>query len=305
MIVDPTVGDVMHAARRTYYDFYYKLIQLGWEIEEFSPACRIYEDSKDNKNYLSMQDLEKITKPDIIASWDFGVVKKFLPEGKTKHTPFVVFGGDYHAIPDTEWYTNFDFVVQRGPYETEFGVQSVWLPLSIDDDFYPSEEKRENKIVFIGNVSGNMYKERRNVIELLKKTGIFVDRGIVGVNSYPAEVRRYVGGFTCTGPIPLRQPLAKHFEYGASGTAVLTPRFDYSERLFGYKQCYFEFKENCSDLVEVAKEIINNKDKVKEVTKNMLTTINNLHRDKHRILELDLILKALINGDPIPRKWGM
>lgn len=299
MILDPNVGDILGPPKRTFFTFYHRLSELGWKVGEFTPQLKDYDE-------VGIQDIEKTYRPDVIASWDYAAVKGILPQGKCKHIPYIVFGGDYRTTPDKEWYNRFDLIIQRGPWDTENDVPSVWLPLSVNEEFFSSPLiGRKKKIVFMGNTVGRfVYARRRGAIQELEQTDIFVNKGMFSTEHYPAELRRYVGALTCTGSKNVRQPLAKHFEYGASGTAILSPFFKHKDELFGPDQCYFEYRVDCSDIVEVAREIINDTDKVKEVTDNMLKIVNKFHLDKHRLLELDLILKALIKGKSIPKKWG-
>jgi len=297
MILDPTVGDVLGMCRRTFYDFYYLLENLGWQIVEYTPQSEFYDER------FTIRDLEQLFNPDIIASWDIGVVKKFMPKGTTKNVPYIVFCGDYDANKNEKWYAIFDFVIQRGPYITKY-ARSAWLPLSITDEFYSDPEvERINKIVFMGNTRGKVYLPRRRAISCLEKTRVFSNYGFVGETEYPGLLRKYVGAYTCTGLESMRQPLAKHFEYGASGTAILTPPFFHGEVLFGTKQCWFEYKHDISNIIDVAMEVVFDKDKNAEVTNNMLKVIKKYHTDKDRIVELDNILRALVSGNPIPRKW--
>lgn len=297
MIIDKTIGDVVGTCKRTFYDFYYLLENLGWQIIEYSPQSEFYDER------FTIEDLEQLFKPDIIASWDIGVVKRFMPKGRTKNIPYIVLVGDYDALNNKKWYEIFDYLIQRGPYDTEYS-NSVWVPLSVTDEFYPDPRiNRIDKIVFMGNTKGNVYCPRRRALEWLKETGMLTNYGLLGSMEYPGLLRKYVGAYTCTGLVDMRQPLAKHFEYGASGTAILTPPFYHGVALFGAEQCWFEYKHDCSDLRDVAREIISDKDKVAEVTSNMLKVIKKHHTDKGRIVELDNILRALIDGKPIPRKW--
>lgn len=312
MIVNPNVGDILGMPKRTYYDLYYQLINLGWEIIEYYPESR-YWDAR-----WTLADIEKELQPDVIVSWGWVVVKRFMPDGKPKNTPMVCFTGDIHLEPPnfTKFYNKFNLLIHRGPFtkniqldyqDITLDVEGVWLPLSVTDEFYPdSAVKRINKIIFMGNDVGTIYELRRLSIQKLSKAKLLINKKYsVGREKYPEEVRKYVGGLTCTGPSFLQQMLCKCLEYGASGTAVLTPWFHRSKELFGGKQCYFEHKDDRSDIVDVAREIIYDKDKVVEVTTNMLKQINRYHRDRHRLKELDAILKALIYGKEIPRRWGI
>lgn len=307
MIVNPRLGDILQGPKRTYYDFYHKLSDFGWEILEYSPHSEWF-DSK-----ATIKDLEKELKLDIIVSWDYAAVRDCGPLGCPKNIPYVVYAGDYEAIPSHKraWYPRFDLIIQRGPYKTKESVETVWLPLSVDDDFYDDGRERIKKIIFLGNTTGRVYVKRREALSLLKslpfceirKTS---NKGIppVSPNEYPTELRKYVGGFTCTGWDGLEQPLAKHFEYGASGTAVLTSPFKYSKRLFGKEQCYFEYDSDRTNLIRTATELIEDTDKRDEYRKRMLKQIDTKHRDTHRLKELDTILRACLNGKPIPKKWG-
>ena len=87
-------------------------------------------------------------------------------------------------------------------------------------------------------------------------------------------------------------------------SSYLTNMMKNSKELFGDKQCYFEYKDECSDVIEKAKEILNDHDKVAEITKNAIDIVLERHTHEKRAIELYNILHSLVSGVEIPRIWG-
>jgi len=340
LMVQSEFGALTRWPRRNYFDFYRSLSAFA-EFYQYGPnEQKRYGEKAAPLEYSkkhSMEDIMKELKPDIVIVWNWPVPKKWLPpRGRGKYSrqiPFLGLTGDYFSVPtkDRVWFDQWDLLLTRGAGVdvSERKIPSVWLPQAVDEkEFFtdPASDylkNREKKIVWIGNTSKFPYYETRIAgLEKLRPTGLLKDIGLLGgkysakdkeyvkekkvklmTEPYAAKLKEYVGAFSCAGGT-LHSTLAKHFEIMGSGTAMLCQHIKDFDVLFGKKQCYFTYEDDLSDLIPKAEEIINDHDKVEEVTRNALTVINANHLHYHRRIELFEILKALISGGEIPKRWG-
>ena len=89
-----------------------------------------------------------------------------------------------------------------------------------------------------------------------------------------------------------------------SNTPYMTNWFHHSHLLFGLDEYCFIYKDDCSDIADVASVILNDKDQRKEVIANALREVRAKHTDEKRLIELENILESLIAGKEVPRIWG-
>jgi len=208
-----------------------------------------------------------------------------------------------------KWYKNsgLSLLIRKHFYEEEPPIQSVWLPpCANEEEFFPDDKiERVKKIGFAGSVDkGKYYIVRYNALAAIKNNYLAPkDTGKMRAGAYVEYLKKYVGILACGGG-PLHTPLSKTFEITLSGVALMSQWLHKSKELFGDKQCFFEYKDDCSDVVDVAKTIINDSVTVKEVTSNALERVKAYHTDTERIKELYAILEALVAGKEIPRRWG-
>lgn len=341
LFVESQYGAILYWHRRAYIDFYRSLGYLSTSFYHYGPNEHLLWGSqvaplRYNKDH-TMDDILKYFNPDIaiVSSWP-GVRHWLKPRSPhSRQIPFACISGDYFSVPDRfkEWHDQWDLLIHRGNchLDPERTVPSVWLPQSVNErEFYTDPKKdylkeRINKIAWIGNMSKfPPYATRKRAIEILKSTELLENIGLIDFDQnshesklkitqeevreiagkYPSMLKQYIGAYTCAGH-DLHSTIAKHFEIMGSGTAMLTQTINYSDVLFGKDQCFFTYKDDLSDLIPAAEEILNDHDKVKEVTGNALRVINKYHLHHHRRLEFYNILKAMISGREIPRKWGM
>jgi len=230
---------------------------------------------------------------------------------------------DYHNFFGKEkWYRDngFNYMFLRNGNNTDkIGIPSVWWPWSADEnEFFTRNEPRRNIIGFAGSSVHELYRIRRNARDMLfahhlledkKKTimasecadgmwkGKWTDQG-----KYQEYLRSVVAILTSTEN---RGPFAKTFEAMASGTAVLSSPIINKELLFGNKKCYFEYKPDCSDIVKVARDILNNPKWVQEVTTNAKEEFLKKHTTEKRVKELyDNLIRIEEAREP-ERKWGI
>ena len=264
----------------------------------------------------SIEDVIREINPDIILVHTY-VLNKWLPSLKNvKNIPVIYITGDYcdEYVENFCKFHNIDYMIHRNLYDKDIldyeKIPYVWLPWAATSDFYTTTvdnylENRINKIVFIGSSQKGYkyYKVRRIALDILEKSNILERKDIVGYIKYPYELKQYIGGLSCTGDT-LHTPYGKIFEIMASGTALLTQWFHKQDVLFGKEQCFFTYKDDCSNIVSQANIILNDIDQVKEVTQNALSVINKYHLEHYRLLEFRDILNAFIEGKEVPKRWG-
>jgi len=263
-------------------------------------------------------DLIKLFNPDVIIFILKSPTDYFNISGDIckKGVPTVVIELDHYYKDDVfdginlfDWYKSmgFTFLLRRHFYEEESPIPSVWLPSSANDEefFVDKSVDRENKIGFAGSyLELDYYSIRRNAIEVLKSNKLLsYTWGKIYGADYIRYLQKYVGNLACSCG-KFHTCLAKTFEIPLCGTALLTNWMYNRKELFGDKQCFFEYKDDCSNLVDVANTVINDVDMRNEVVANTLEVVKERHTDSKRIVELYNILKAVVGGKEPPRIWG-
>lgn len=266
-------------------------------------------------------------KPDVILMHQQNTARALLPNGfKDCKIPKAILYFDTYIYENhrgnvikTKFVVdnNIDLVIRRGCrsfYNTEiWKIPSVWLPFSVREENYFTDPQtrylygRRNKITFVGGgyeSSNELYETLKKGINILKQEGLISYQGKVGVNAYPQAIKTYVAAMCYSFEWYKGHP-AKLFELMGSGTGVLTTSFSNKEALFGDKEVCWTFEGNCSNLMQQVKRITDPKER-KDLyyrTRNALEVINERHLDKHRLIELTNILKALAGGEQIPSQW--
>ena len=215
----------------------------------------------------------------------------------------------YNGVNIFDWYkyTNFTLLLRRHFYEEESPIPSVWLPFSVNEKEFSVGDNinRENRIGFAGSYIGLKYYDiRRNAVKTLDNNNLLASTwGKMYGDKYIDYLQKYVGTLTCSGS-RLHTCLAKTFEIPLCGSALLTNHIHNTKELFGDKQCFFEYKDDCSDIIDVVNTIINDVDMRNEVISNVLEVVRKKHTDEKRIIELYNILQAVVDGKEPPRVWG-
>ena len=206
-----------------------------------------------------------------------------------------------------DWYKDnkISLLLRRHSYEEKAPVESVWLPFSANEEECGSFKVTLNKIGFAGSHTSTQayYDVRRLAIKKLQEANLLDTNYGKIYDNYFSYLGSHIGCLACSGGI-LHTCLAKTFEIPLTGSVLLTNKIDYSDLLFGNKKCYFEYKDDCSDIVDIAEFILQNNKEVQEVAYNGKQRVFEHHTDSKRIQELYNILKALIEKKPIPKKWG-
>ena len=267
---------------------------------------------------ITFNDLKGLFNPDVVLFLLYKPTAYFSVTENIREIdiPTVILEEDHYyeySIYDNrnmfEWYKylNFTILLRRHFYKEEAPLPSVWLPFSVNEEEfeYSNNEQRVSKIGFAGSYIGLEYYDiRRNAIKVLSDNNLLAKHwGKLGDNVYIDYLHEYIGALTCSGG-KLHTCLAKTFEIPLCGTALLTNWMHNKKELFGDKQCFFEYKDDCSDIIDVANTVINDIDMRNEVVANVIEVITERHTDKKRIVELHNILQSVVGGKEPPRIWG-
>ena len=227
---------------------------------------------------------------------------------------------DYHdQMGKEQWYTDnkFDHMFYRNANDTSaVKIPGCWWPWSAyEDEFYDVPfVPRQNIIGFAGSSVHRIYTVRRKARDILLAHGLLDDRKKTilqteydengkwtGQNGKYQEYLRSIEGLLTS--TENRGPFAKTFEAMSSRTVVLSSPIINKELLFGKKQCYVEYKYDCSDIVEKAKFILEND--MKQIKENAYIAFIGNHTTDLRAKELYNNIVRLIEGKEVIRKWGL
>jgi len=241
----------------------------------------------------------------------------------------VMMAVDFHKILRRQNYdfyntNNFDIVFQRGciDYKTYNTInkpfpdeQMVWLPFSADRNIFNPRwdvwDNRKKKIAFVGTYSGEVYEIRRRAISHLygniynaEDQVITKPSMVIKTNEYyPHFLQKYISYLNGADPMVFYSPYAKIFEIIASGALLFTSPFGSSNILFP-KDCFVEYKEDCSNIIEKAKYIMNNASEMKIKAMMAYSYYEEQHTDDKRLQELTDNIINQLEGRPLIRKWG-
>lgn len=211
--------------------------------------------------------------------------------------PRIVIEEDYHYEQGDEWYrqNRINLILQRHWSQSlrQQNVPMKWFPFSVDTDtFCPGSQSRHEKICFAGSMNPAVYRYRYNACEILKKShliDVFANRQKHGM-AYVNCLKEWVSHLSCSSTF--RLSTAKMFEIMSSGSALLTNENDDLSTLFPAGS-YYTYKDDHSNVLRVAREIIADKPRRADVVKKGLEAIRTRHSHQVRINELIGIINSL------------
>jgi len=264
---------------------------------------------KEYDEKITMSDLKKEFDYDIVildcwnrAYTSVSVKKLWIPEDfKDLNIPKIVIEGDYHNIKDPKLYLNLNIDaifhrhlsnVQRA--KEDLSIENIWLPVSIDNNiFKPNLEiARQNKICAIGEFNANVYEYRKRALKILKCNNLVAKEDLLREDAYINCLQSYTSHLSCSSIYDL--DIAKSFEIMACGSVLLTDKCNRNgmEKLFS-NNSYCSYKRDYSDLISVAKKILNDVDYRRYITKNAIKNIEKKHTHQIRVQEfLNHIIKT-------------
>jgi spore maturation protein CgeB len=254
---------------------------------------------------IKVKDLLKIFNPDILLLHMWGCVNWIPKDFKDANVAKVMIEADYEQNPNKNLYKDLklDLLIQRGSFSTLYDPPSVWLPWSANEKefFIDTKIKRKNVVIFMGASTPNepFYDIRRKALNVIPKAHL-TNLGTFAGGEYPQLLREHTIALNGNGQ---QKSVAKVFEIMASGTVLLTNKLKMREVLFGKDQCYMEYKDDCSDLVKKVNKLLKDDDYRNMLAKKGHDVVHEHHLDKHRVKELYNILKKLLEGKEVERKW--
>lgn len=299
---------------------YCSLAVYGPKEHQLNPWFAPIEYSKS----LTSKNILDLFQPDVLLFYYYGANSStgnkgfidWLPDDICKQgVPSIIFEEDHYTEETNEDDHIFDkheewkfSLVARRHYHTDIcNIPSVWIPFSASAEEFifdvNSLDSREKKICFAGSMFGKYYESRLTAVEKLGGVAILAPHiGNMG-GDYLGYIKKYVGAVSCGGSW-LHTVLAKHFELPLVGTALLTNWLYEYDMLFEGKDCLYVYKDDGSDVVRIAEQLI--EDDIVRKAKIVVAqdVVKRKHTDKHRVEELRNILLALINNKEIPRVWG-
>jgi len=295
-------------------------------IEEFMKICdvKMYGSSEKSinnklispiefKSELQLKDVVSEIKPDVLVLPSKALCGRFFDKcgiENVKNIPKIVSEDDFYEIEDVEWYekVGIDLLMMLHPYDPKtLPISSVWIPPGVSGEQFLVDSinnDRIDRVVFVGSgrySQNKYYKIRQDAIRKLEVSGVLDCHGNVGYDNYPKLLKKYKVALSCSFP-PLDFPPIKAFEIIASGTVLMITPFKYQDILFGDDKCFYIYKSDCSDIIDVANEILNSEESI-EVAKTALQVVKNNHLFEHRAKEMFDIFSAILSGKEIPRKW--
>jgi len=185
---------------------------------------------------------------------------------------------------------------------SQISVDSTYWPFGVDETIFSSCENKTDKIIFMGSRRAPEYHIRATAYGLLSSAGLLQNSGILDVNAYANIINKYSGMLTCSSTWHFA--MAKLFEGMLSGTAMLSNRFNGCDELFFGKKVWYEYNDDCSNIIDVANDLLNDKDKRKHITDTARKICLEHHTHTHRLIELKNIITEFISTGNIIRKWG-
>ena len=262
---------------------------------------------------LTYDDLCGIFNPDIlffiyyktgVYSWELSGLDKL-------GIPVVILEEDHYTNDNDkekrvlDWYkqAGFSLLIRRHCYKEEAPISSVWLPFSVnEEEFFDKKEHRINLISFVGSKEGNRhYDVRKKAIEVITNKKLLCNHHKIWGKNYSKILNKFKAYLSCSGG-KIHTPLAKTFEIQLSGGILLSNKIDHSNLFYDNKECYVEYKDDCSDIIDKVMFILNND--LSEMRDNAIKQVIDKHTDTKRIVELHNILLALKEGKDIPKIWG-
>ncbi len=299
-------GDRKKHYSRIERDFFLKLGDLC-HLSVYDLDCSYYD------KRIGAGELERLFRPDLVLV----LYTYYMRVGKGRflynhfidkfRVPVVVVEVEHHKFPDRDnWYRKHgvDLVLFRGAVE-KCSVPSAWLPFSANEqEFSLGDNSRSDKILFVGSdgVGNSDYKLRRDALRLLDKNKLLYKADGLQGRDYAEILKQFKCGFAC-GLGELHTLIAKVFEMMACGCVVLDQKIKYDEILFGNKKCYFTYRDDLSDLVDIVRFVLNND--VSEIRNNAYEIVSKFHTDRVRIMELYEILTSFLYKGEIYKPWGM
>jgi len=265
-----------------------------------------------------------ITASDLKKEFDFDVVimdnryRFFRRLNKLQYSKFfnnltnvpkIMIEGDFHLhrreYLAQNWLKNneIDLILHRHLKNLILGkklfpeINHLWFPCSVDTDiFKPNLSIKRIPLIFTINYgfATKIYPYRNLVTKILEPEHLIKkSNGVLESTNYIECLQSYISHISDSSVCHV--DVAKMFEIMASGSVLLADKGDdYGLKKLFPINSYCSYKRDGSDIIEMAKLIINNKDYVQVLTKNGVDCINKKHSHIIRANELINIIKDIL-----------
>lgn len=222
------------------------------------------------------------------------------------------------VMKDPGWYKRqkFDLMMHRHAFNNNLlDVPYVWLPMAADpNEFYDEGRKRRNEISFAGSSKHPIYMIRQKAIQTLESNGLLKNhmkklmQAEVGKDGIWRNQYNYHNLLKETAILLTSTehngPFAKTFEAMASKCVVLSSPI-FKHQLLFEGDCVAIYKKDCSNIVNVARKLLNDKDYQNYLRENAYKEFIKKHTTQIRIKELYDNIVNLLEGKSIVRKWDL
>lgn len=242
------------------------------------------------------------TKPDLMLVNMKKRVVGWLPPQRIAEIeiPKAVVEVDFCHDPKEQWYRDcqFNHVFFRS-YLDARGAKlknTHWLPFSIHPDWLVFPQQKDGRkllVTYAGNTSHpEFYPVRTKALMVLRREKLIEEPVKPRYHmEYMKWWRQYLVGLTCGSMF--HNANAKHLIIPAAGAALLTDGPPGIELLFPDPSTYWRYKPDCSDLVEVARSILDDPTRAWVVRRKMHDVLKARHTHEVRWQEL---IKAMNIG---------
>lgn len=222
------------------------------------------------------------------------------PDFNDVKIPKVMIEEDYHYEPLDDWYqeVGIDLMLNRHyknnkECQRRGNLKAKWLPLSVDETiFCPNDDiQRHSKVSLVGSCFSNVYPHRSAAYPMLIDNSLldFYEHKVVG-SAYVLNLQSYVSHL-CGSSVYDITP-AKMFEIMASGSILFTNKSeDYGLQQLFPDNAYCTYKEDYSDVINVAAKICSDLDLQSMISGEGINCIRERHTNRIRANELIEILQ--------------
>jgi hypothetical protein len=229
---------------------------------------------------------------------------------KSFDCPKIIIEEDYHYETDDKWYQEIgiNLILQRHysqslrknvvpmkffPFSVDIATFNSWKTECIHEGkILPMLYHRQKKLAFVGSTDKKTYFYRNTATDILLERQMAVSfSSCKKINGeYIKVLREYIGYISCGSIFEITA--AKNFEIMSSGGVLFTNRFKGIDILFP-ENAYCSYKNDCSDVIEKASKILNERQYVNELVINSRDCIQTKHTHDIRLKELLVILKGM------------
>jgi len=234
-------------------------------------------------------------KPDLVVVNMKKRVVGWLPPHQIAEieVPKAIVEVDYYVETSDQWYRDcrFDWVFFRSYMDARSNSlkNACWLPFSIHPDWLVFPQQKDGRkllVTYAGNKSRpELYPVRTKALKVLWREKLIEEPVMPRYHmEYMKWWRQYLAGLTCGSMF--HSTNAKHLIIPAAGAALLTDGPPGIELLFPDPHTYWRYRPDCSDLVGVARSILDDPARAWVARRKMHDVLKARHTHAARWAEL-------------------